>query len=47
MKRQNSKFLEDLLARIEYNNQLKNNVERAIIMFNDNPKKGIDFLIKE
>ena len=25
---------------------MKNNIERAIILFNDKPKKGIDFLLK-
>jgi brefeldin A-inhibited guanine nucleotide-exchange protein len=25
---------------------MKNNIERAIILFNEKPKKGIDFLIK-
>ena len=46
IKKKNSKFLADLLTRIECNNQMKNNIERAIILFNEKPKKGIDFLLK-
>lgn len=46
MKRKNTNFLLELQTRIEYNNQLKNSIERAIILFNEKPKKGLDFLIK-
>jgi Sec7-like guanine-nucleotide exchange factor len=46
MKRKNSTFLVDLMDRIEQNNSMKTILERAIILFNDNPKAGIDFLLK-
>ena len=46
MKKNNSQFLGDLLTRIDQNNFLKNALERAIILFNDNPKLGIEFLVK-
>ncbi len=45
-KKKNQNFLLDLQTRIEFNNQMKNNIERAIILFNEKPKKGLDFLIK-
>jgi len=40
-------FLDSLLRQIEFNNQLKNQTEKAIILFNDNPEKGIKFMIKK
>lgn len=46
IQKKNSNFLKQLLNRIEYNNQMKNAMERAIILFNENPRKGLDFLIK-
>lgn len=33
--------------RIDQNEMLKNDVEKAIILFNDNPKKGINYLTNE
>ena len=45
-KKKNQNFLMDLQARIEFNNQMKNNIERAIILFNDKPKKGLEFLLR-
>jgi Sec7-like guanine-nucleotide exchange factor len=36
----------DLQLKIEFNNQLKKSIEKAIIMFNEKPRKGVDFLIK-
>lgn len=47
LKKKNSKFLMDLSDRIEFNNHLKQSVERAIILFNDKPRKGVEFLIKQ
>jgi brefeldin A-inhibited guanine nucleotide-exchange protein len=35
-----------LQTRIEESNQQKNNIERGIILFNEKPKKGLDFLGK-
>ncbi len=46
VKRKNQNFLHDLQARIEINNQLKNSMERAIILFNEKPKKGLEYLFK-
>lgn len=45
-KKKNQNFLTDLQARIEFNNTMKNHIERAIILFNEKPKRGLDFLIK-
>ena len=45
-KRKNQNFLHELQARIEINNQLKNSMERAIILFNEKPKRGLEFLSK-
>jgi hypothetical protein len=46
IKKKDANFLGNLHSRIEYSNNMKSTVERAIIIFNDNPKKGIEFLVK-
>jgi hypothetical protein len=46
IKKKDIHFLGNLLSRIEYNNNMKSTLEKSIIIFNENAKKGIDFLIK-
>jgi brefeldin A-inhibited guanine nucleotide-exchange protein len=46
LKKKDNNFLMDLQSRIEFNNTMKHNMERAIILFNDKPRKGLEFLFK-
>mmetsp|Transcript_35530 Transcript_35530/g.34548 ORF Transcript_35530/g.34548 Transcript_35530/m.34548 type:complete len:119 (+) Transcript_35530:1144-1500(+) len=46
MKKKDSNFLGDLFDRIEQNNNMKNAMERAIMKFNEHPRKGIEYLEK-
>lgn len=47
VKKKDPNFIDNLFTRVQYNNHIKSTIEKAIMYFNENPKKGIEFLLKK